>query len=379
MLKKLLFLTLSSFILVPTAFAIPMVDCSDGQSYPSPYDHLVDLGVNPMATHQSLQSAIDDAQNGDIIAVCPGFYQGYVMIDGKELQLYGLGNIGSVSLANSQGLAPYDAALSIMNHSEVTLSNIGVRDTHYGLSISFSDVKVSNGHFTNNDTAVWIYHGSNVQVVSSEFKNNEAPSVGGAAIKAVGTEANPTVLRVNESDFEDNHTNGDGGAIFLLGDAAHYTTTGRSSGLIAQVLNSNFVNNSADSKGGSIATKYARLHLDHLTVDSSSAARGGAVYLNASVLLGNELTFSQNTAFQGGALSIEAPTNTTHIFNSSFTNNVATDLLGSGGGLDFYLPALSAVQLRMTGVSFVNNSSMNCSGAPIRDLGNNFSSDTTCF
>ncbi len=375
-----LFTSFASFTVVPSAFAISMVECSDGEEYPSPYDHVVDLRANHMATHQDLQSAVDDAQDGDIIAVCPGVYEGYVEINGKDIQLYGLGEIGAVILTNPNGIAPIMAALSIMNQSVVTLSNIAFHNTQYGLSVSFSDLTVYNGHFTGNDTALWIYRGSTVQVVSCVFKNNEANSVGGAAIKAFGTAVDPTVLRVNESSFAENTAHGDGGAILLLGDAAHYANTERSAGITAQIINSDFTDDFA-SRGGSISAQYARVQLSHLTINSSSASmRGGALHVQASVFAGNDLILSQNTANEGGALYIGAPTSATHLVNSSFANNVSTDTLGiSGGGIDFYLPSTSSFKLRMSGVSFLDNSPLNCSGAAIRDLGNNFSSDATCF
>ncbi len=374
MLKRLFLLFVASLLIAPTSQAIGLVTCSDGEEYPGSFDALVDLRFNPTATHTDLQSAIDSAQDGDIIGVCPGLYLGAHLVDEKALDIYGLGERGEVMLTNPNG-----PAINIINHSTVDLSRISVRDTRYAVSVSFSDLTVSNGIFTNNDTALWIYRGSNVSVVSSEFKNNEASAVGGGAIKASGTQTDPVTLKVNESNFEENHATGDGGAILILGDAAHYNSTGQLGSASGLILNSTFFNNSSSFSGGAVASKFARVHFDNLIVEDSTAAIGGGMHLEYSALTARNLQVNRNSAAEGAGMYVLAPAKTSQIMDSEFEDNLASNSIGAGGFQLHLSNFPGQVKFKMGGVSLSNNGPVNCTGSPIRDLGGNFSSDATCF
>ena len=146
--------------------------------------------------------------------------------------------------------------------------------------------------------AIYSYDG-HLQVTSTVFHNNYAEQSGGA----IYVEKNPIgenngIVTIQDSDFTENHSLGDGGAISLI-----YESEG------AIIVTSNFDQN--------WSTNY-----------------GGAIYSMGSVVDTNYNQFRQNEADFGGAVYTkrvgEVPLSVFRTSNSSYINNTVTDI---GGGI----------------------------------------------
>lgn len=177
------------------------------------------------------------------------------------------------------------------NGGSLTLNNVTF-DNNDDSAIHNRDAgtaAITNSTFTSNETYIGggsIYNeaGSNVTISASSFANNQSwGDSNGAAIRNMGS------LQITGSTFSGNHAQGRfgwGSAIWNTGDG------------ILTVINSTFVNNSADHSGAAIRNDgNGQTTVSFSTfADNTSGVWGGAIYVEGgSVTVSNSL-FSRNTA-----------------------------------------------------------------------------------
>ncbi|KOP25499.1 hypothetical protein AMR41_14360 [Hapalosiphon sp. MRB220] len=192
---------------------------------------------------------------------------------------------------------------------------------------------VKDSEFTNNKGvnggAIYNLLGE-VTVENSVFRNNSAEGdIGGGAFFSDGgnsTGPGSTVggtIAIRGSQFENNHTKGEGGAIFAWGHGPDKTV----------IEDSTIVGNTADfddkgiGRGGGLRV-HGELIMNNVTVANNKAAKqGGAIWLDGSLPVNiTNSTFSGNKAIDdaGGAMFVNTDESASvNITNSTVVNNEA--------------------------------------------------------
>ena len=240
----------------------------------------------------------------------------------------------------------------------------------------------------------------NVVVTNSSFVSNTGDRGGAIGVFGVGPGGNLTVV---SSTFDDNHSTGDGGAIF------YDTQTGSLS-----ITDSTFgftIGNVADGDGGAIeyvmqnnaATRTYDILRSTFVNNQALDAEGGALYyccgtFNATIV---ESTIASNTSLEGGGgiYTCCGGTDELTITNSTISGNQTTDPAGDGGGIDVEGDvtllnttianntaaigggvSLNGGTLTTRNALLGGNTGSNCAGlvSIIVTQGGNLSSDATC-
>jgi uncharacterized repeat protein (TIGR01451 family) len=173
-----------------------------------------------------------------------------------------------------------------------------------------------------------------------QFLGNTATLSGGGFSASSG-------VSIANAVFNGNHSDDDGGAFSTFADPV-------------TVIDSQFVANTANGRGGAINGSLAFVDLTncHLQGNSSSTDIGGGLYTNAG-LTSTDTTFANNTAqLDGGGAYVGSDST---LEGGSFEGNTSTT--GSGGGIY----ELSSVAI--TGTSFLGNQAGSSGGGAYIDLG----------
>jgi hypothetical protein len=200
----------------------------------------------------SVQAAIDAADNGDTIALCPGTYRGNLVFDSNlstatPLRLIGAGDGNGASDTLVQG--PRDDAVVRITASVVSLEKLRITG---GLGF------LGGGIYTHNAT---------VELISCTVTENEAVANGGGIYNQNGT------LTLRNSTISENEASGGvgGGGIFNDGTL----------NLIASEIRRN-----ESAKGGGIYN-----HISNVTADAASTIRdngatisGGGIYNDSGIV-----------------------------------------------------------------------------------------------
>ena len=262
----------------------------------------------PVANSCSLRDALLAAEDGDVIVFDEGLAgtitfdsnEGSLFFDSGSLDIVGPGS--SALTIDAGGNSRVFYVYGSNSSSNVSISGLtitGGNDTGYGGGINFYG---RDDHLTLTDVVI---------------TGNSSGSGGGLHVKNVGS------LRIEDSTLSNNYSSAGGGALYAL-----YANSS------VEIVNSTFVNNTADH-GGAIRSKGdGTLVIDDSVFDSNSATRGwgGALYLynNGDTTITNT-TFSNNYASEGGgALDFDYGGNavTATITGCTFDGNSA----GGGGG-----------------------------------------------
>ncbi|MDH4320554.1 MAG: hypothetical protein OEV73_03555 [Desulfobulbaceae bacterium] len=340
------------------------------------YDSLVTIimdAVTVTCPGQSLQTAINNASNGDTILLANGTCTETIVIDNKDLTIRAI-NKGSAFISGGGTAGPVvkmqNGADSVLDG--VTIQNGVVPWAVYGggVSISESSPTIANCLIDNNTSGYGgggIYFvtttGSVLTVVGSTISNNDVLNSrpgggilmehGGAVVMSGSTVSGNTAV--------------DGGG-FYINDATASSTSSLT------VSGSTFSGNIVTSKGGAIyaasnnATSTVNLIIaDTDFIDNESVASGGALYLMNNDSVGatmtaeiSDSTFSLNTSTggsaTGGALFSQS-LNSATISGCTFSENSAI----SGGGINVYNGSVGNV-LTVTDTVIKQNSASNGGG-----------------
>jgi len=167
--------------------------------------------------------------------------------------------------------------------------------------------------FTDNeamDDAGALYANNIVTVSNSSFSGN----VAGDAAGAIRT-GNATIT-ISDCSFDSNtSTNGPGGAVFLAR---------------GNVLNSEFVNNTAGTTGGAISANNNECIIENSSFMTNVASIGGAVYFDDGGKLSNCIVKNNTAGTDGGGLYLMGKIASPTVVGCIIANNTAT---AKGGGV----------------------------------------------
>ena len=271
------------------------------------------------------------------------YYNGYMEIIDSEFYN---------NEATNRAGAAYIRRANISN-TEFT-NNITVQANGYGggAVYTFGDTTISNCNFLDNSAnanggACRVNgSGARVNIIDCIFRNNFADNGSGGAVQANLA----SYLTINDSQFYNNNSSVDGGAIWA---GRNYLTTyitnsifdGNNAGDDAgtaylsgtsSVINCRMINNYAGDNGGAIACFESSaigeiINCDFLTNVAHDI--GGAAYLQGNWLVNNAMVVSNTANFinGGGFYFAGGNVTTASVYNSTFKLNSA--MTGDGGGL----------------------------------------------
>jgi predicted outer membrane repeat protein len=314
------------------------------------------LSVGAGQPYDSIQDAIDDASDGDIVSVEQGSYEEQLSINNLELLLVAQGPV-SVSGSDTSLLFINNASVDITGFTFTPSGGRGVRVS--GSTVTLTDVVIRDNN-TNDDpyngAALALFDNADVTVIRGQFRNNRTyanffPQISrglgghiyveesdltvqgstfeqgigdlGGAIHLDGA----STLDLSGSTFRGHRAEEEGGVIYQTGDSS------------AIIVNSIFEDNFAEEYGGAIWFGEQTV----LDVSDSEFRRntteglGGAIRwlgdADAGRLQLNRSIFEQNVASDyGGAIAVNTGTEIV-LTNNTFSNNTSTN----GGAVSLYL------------------------------------------
>ncbi len=250
--------------------------------------------------YETIQEAIDDSQDGDIVLVDPGEYVENIDFIGK--------NIIVASLFITDGDEDYIEETIIDGDEDGSVVTFDNGETEDAVLTGFT---IRNGTRS---------HGGGIYCLDSNPALSNLSVIGNSADEQGGGiycfHSNPSLNRVNISE----NSASDGGGI----------SCERSNPVIVDVLISN---NSVTVSGGGIYCGEAHPRLERVLISGNSAGEyGGGIHIvgNSSIILDN-VTVSGNSSDQsGGAIRIHVNSDAT-IHNSIFYGNSVPEIaLGRG-------------------------------------------------
>jgi hypothetical protein len=248
--------------------------------------------VNP---GESIQAAIDDANNGDEIKVAPGTYNEAINFNGKAVRLYSSGGPEVTTIDANRAFhvvqcVSGEDANTILEGFTITGGNANSPDPNDkcggGMYNSGSSPTVSNCTFTNNTAK---YHGGGM------YNNASSPNVTNC------------IFRSNIA--------GSGGGMF------NFTYSNPT------VTNCTFTGNVSTEGGGMFNHNYSNPTMTGCTFSGNSASRGGGMHNNASSPTVTDCNFSDNSSYIGGGGILNCNNSSPKVTNCTFTRN-----LGNYGG-----------------------------------------------
>jgi hypothetical protein len=259
----------------------------------------------------SIQTALDAADEGDVIEIGAGTFHGFVVnkrvtirgagpehtiIDGSSAggcgSDPGFGACAVLLFLDSYGCYPYPVC-----ETQVRISGLAVRDVPWsgdsgsGIRIVSGQVEISDCSFRNNPVGVEVaprwYYSARANVLSSSIVGN------GIGIRTYGV-----TLSVSDSVIADNIA----GGVVLVHSSARFTRS---------TLSGNYAETGGaiSVRGISFGSHYFRrssLVLEHSAVIDNHAVSGGGIYASGSNVSVVGSTISGNTAsFGAGLLSAD--------------------------------------------------------------------------
>lgn len=166
---------------------------------------------------------------------------------------------------------------------------------------------------------------SSIKITSSFFANN----TGGGAVTlwGMGTGQDTLTKSISNSEFDNNSSNGNGGAVGIHKNTA-FTTLGSTTFTTVK-----FKENTADGNGGAIFAEAEKLAINKNDFKNNKAkGYGGAIFITQSSELDvKESVFTENHATKsGGAIASGTSSKSMTITSTHFINNAAD---GDGGAI----------------------------------------------
>jgi hypothetical protein len=298
--------------------------------------------------YTSIQQALDDARDGDVIEVCAGTYPERLTVEGKALTLRSREG-AEKTVVDAQQLG---VALSVSGGAALTVDGLTLRGgtdpgnggnlycsfstlwlegsrleggsavTGGGLGATSCDGHVVGNTFEGNEAwsggAAWVY-GDELAFEENVFVSNHADGAGGAiylygsspvtgnlfegndaALSAGALYVDQGAGEVRGNTFRDNLSGGDGGALYLFAGTP-------------QVLTNRFVSNRAGARGGALAALDSEIEVANSLLRGNVADEGGALSLQGVTGTLRQLVMLRNEAATGSALAADGDV---ELFNS---------------------------------------------------------------
>ncbi|MAP80991.1 MAG: hypothetical protein CL526_07865 [Aequorivita sp.] len=311
--------------------------------------------TNPSSPCATINYAMDEAANGDIIEIASGVYTETLRIS-KDLTLRGAGDMqngGTIIQAHAlPGEAterPVTILTGIFVHIEDVIIQHGYNEDYGGgiYVVSGGNLTLSNATVRNNTAMVfggglYLVGTANVTLADVNLIENHAISNGGGIM--VG---NISTLNITDSEFIDNTATRDGGGVYTQGSITFSNTnfTGNwaghkggainavSSDCILNIEDSNFTNNTADWNGGAISLVYESMttftNVEFNNNETLDTGNGGAVFISEATAAFNNATFQNNKVANNDGGAVYASESNVSFNKAQFTSNEAY-LLGGG-------------------------------------------------
>ena len=286
-------------------------------------------------------------------------YGGAVALEGTNTTISNCTATGNTS--NVNGGAYYFNRLSDGTGSTVTMTNgtissnvssgeAGAIFADLNCSVTVTGTSFSENSSVGNGGAISVHGVTKLTLTDATFSENstgtttgESPVSGNggalyASYRTVTDNSDPenpvytyaeSSVEVKDCAFDQNHSNGMGGAVMALAHDADAQ--------VIEVDGSTFTSNTADTHGGALVVSHTIAQLTNNTFTGNTATQnGGATYANSDgVITGSGNTFtnnqSNNTQYGGGAMYFTNSTAT--LSGTTFTGNEANV---NGGALAAY-------------------------------------------
>jgi predicted outer membrane repeat protein len=280
----------------------------------------------------NIQSAIDQAWDGDTVLVSPGLYRENIQINEKSIAL-----ISHYFYSLDDTFIDSTIITSDTNRTVITLNSI--QDT----TMIISGFTIRDGEYENGG-GLHLFQ-SNPRLSGLNIVNNRGGKGGGIFCR----ESNPTLAKVI---IDNNFVVGSGAGIYL--DHSEIYTT--------QCIISN--NHAAFNEGGGICGVYSNIQLYHSEIYSNSSAIGGGLYISNSNLILVSVSVSRNSTDSAGGGGLYCDQSDVIVKNVIVSENIVT--YGDGGGIKFTDNSNSILQ----NVIVSNNRSVSGGGIECRNNSN---------
>jgi hypothetical protein len=275
------------------------------------------LTVGNNQSYLTIQAAVDDAEDGDVIEVLAGTYTESVEIDDLEIAIDG---VGSDDVFVEAGGSVFE-----ISSSEVTISNLTVQATgDRGFDVGESDLVLTNvvvvGGETSGLGAGMKISESTLEISGSTFEGGLAENEYGGQIAAQQTETeifgstfvdgsaawggaiwvDGGSLLVEDSTFDNTEANGSWGVEGWGGAIAAFDAA-------VDVAGCEFIETWSDEwndGGGAIAVEDSELSVIDVTFDECEAGQnGGAIYAVSSVVTIEDVDIHDGSSgYNGGGV-----------------------------------------------------------------------------
>ncbi|MHC4740679.1 MAG: right-handed parallel beta-helix repeat-containing protein [Planctomycetota bacterium] len=294
-----------------------------------------------VAPGESIQAAIDDANDGDAIEVAPDTYYEQINFLGKAVRVYSMYG-PDITIIDANGA--YHAVQCVSGEDANTVLE--------GFTITGGD---ADNPVSPDQRGGGMYNDqSSPTVINCIFRGNSAQFGGGM----YNYQSSPTVT---DCEFIDNLARNYGGGMYNRKATAVALTNCSFSGNSAEegagmysyhgsptLTDCTFSDNEADGRGGGMYSDNAELTLDDCTFSQNrSGDSGGGVYAWKSILRTTDCTFSDNEAAKSGGGMRNSACQSGSVTNCTFSLNSA----GTDGGGMFNLES----SLDLTDCAFSDN------------------------
>ena len=256
--------------------------------------------------YSTIQNAIDNASNGDMIEVGPGTYKENISFNGKNVKVFA-----------KEG----PLATSIMPSDNNTHTSIVTFDQNENSGAVLQGFTISSGQAPYG-AGILIANGASPSITNCSIKYCTAEQSGGG-IAIMGSHSMPNIS--GGSINENNATNGAG--LACLDNAKVFLDSV-----------SIYQNKADDSGGGIYIFADATIHSINVEVKDNEAVNyGGGVYLNQTRTILRDMTIKNNLAILGSGLAIRSNVSTL-IDQCRITTQVPaisydSETLSKGGGI----------------------------------------------
>ena len=266
--------------------------------------------------YSTIQSAIDSAEDGDIIEVAEGTYRENISFNGKNVVVYAKDGPLATSIISKE-----NTNTSVVSFNQ----NESFGALLQGFTISNGKALYGGG--------ILIANGASPSITNCTI-NNCSAELSGGGVAVMGNSTNPNISNVT---INDNYaTNGAG--IACLENANIFLDTV-----------SIYQNTSNDSGGGIYVFADATINSKNVTVKDNEAKNyGGGVYLNQTTTMLRDMIIKNNDAAYGCGLAMRANISTLidrcRITSNKLFTNQSTE--NKGGGI--YVWSSDSPEIRNT-------------------------------
>lgn len=261
------------------------------------------------------------------------------------------------------------AAITDSSFSSNTAQNGGGAVFNYAGKMTINGTSFIGNETTNdNSNGGAVVNAAEMEINGSHFENNYSQGVGGAFANAFNSGAEITTT-ISDTSFINNHSDTGGGAIINTGSATNQVHTLTING--GTIFDGNYVANEAGTTasyaGGAI-------------INETGTAGGADAVLNINGTENNKVTFTNNVAETGGAiLNGGSATISNTIFRQNGAKTIATGDLKttSGGAIYNKTDGVGSAQMNISNTLFDSNTATDKGGAIYNEDGKIVITDST--